>query len=525
MHASFNTLIEQYPLPIAAQLRCWAARYSTQTALVDDGGALTYSELDVRVDQLAAGLDSLGLRSGQHVIVQLPNGNAFVILLFALLRLGAIPVLAMPSQRELDIDALIALAQPVAYFIHGENHAGLARQMMHKHACLRHVLTIEQCADDEFTPLFSLRGELQAWRQPEVSATALLLLSGGTTGTPKLIPRRHADYSYNFSASAELCGINAQSVYLAVLPVAHNFPLACPGILGTLACGGKVVLTNSASCDEVMPLIAECRATHVALVPALAQLWAQAREWEESDLSSLRVIQVGGARLDPTLAEQVIATFNCTLQQVFGMAEGLLCFTRLNDPLVSVLHSQGRPLSPLDEIRVVDEEENDVAPGETGQLLTRGPYTISGYYRAPEHNARAFTAQGFYRTGDNVRRDEAGNLYVEGRIKEQINRAGEKIAATEVEAALMRLEAVKDCAVVAAPDTLLGERICAFIIAQQTPFDYQQLRHQLTRLGLSAWKIPDQIEFLTHWPLTAVGKVDKKRLTALATERCRQTSQ
>lgn len=154
MHASFNTLIEQYPLPIAAQLRCWAARYSTQTALVDDGGALTYSELDVRVDQLAAGLDSLGLRSGQHVIVQLPNGNAFVILLFALLRLGAIPVLAMPSQRELDIDALIALAQPVAYFIHGENHAGLARQMMHKHACLRHVLTIEQCADDEFTPLF-----------------------------------------------------------------------------------------------------------------------------------------------------------------------------------------------------------------------------------------------------------------------------------------------------------------------------------------------------------------------------------
>ncbi len=285
------------------------------------------------------------------------------------------------------------------------------------------------------------------------------------------------------------------------------------------------MLTNSASCDEVMPLIAECRATHVALVPALAQLWAQAREWEESDLSSLRVIQVGGARLDPTLAEQIIATFNCTLQQVFGMAEGLLCFTRLNDPLVSVLHSQGRPLSPLDEIRVVDEEENDVAPGETGQLLTRGPYTISGYYRAPEHNARAFTAQGFYRTGDNVRRDEAGNLCVEGRIKEQINRAGEKIAAAEVEAALMRLEAVKDCAVVAAPDTLLGERICAFIIAQQTPFDYQQLRHQLTRLGLSAWKIPDQIEFLTHWPLTAVGKVDKKRLTALATERCRQTSQ
>lgn len=152
----------------------------------------------------------------------------------------------------------------------------------------------------------------------------------------------------------------------------------------------------------------------------------QAREWEDSDLSSLRVIQAGGARLDPTLAEQVIATFDCTLQQVFGMAEGLLCFTRLDDPHATILHSGGARCPPLDEIRIVDQDENDVAPGETGQLLTRGPYTISGYYRAPAHNTQAFTAQGFYRTGDNVRLDEVGNLHVEGRIKEQINRAGEK---------------------------------------------------------------------------------------------------
>lgn len=298
MHSSFDSLIKQYPFPIAEQLRHWAARYPSRIAVVDAKGSLTYSALDLRVDELAAGLYSLGLRPGEHVLIQLPNGNAFVILLFALLRLGVIPVLAMPSQRALDIDALIALAQPAAYVIHGENHADLARQMARKHACLRQVLVASETEGDDFTPLFSLRGERQTWPQPDAGATALLLLSGGTTGTPKLIPRRHADYSYNFSASAELCGLNPQSVYLAVLPVAHNFPLACPGILGTLACGGKVVLTDSASCDEVMPLIAEQGVTHVALVPALAQLWVQAREWEDSDLSSLRVIQVGGARLD-----------------------------------------------------------------------------------------------------------------------------------------------------------------------------------------------------------------------------------
>ncbi len=178
MNSSFESLIEQYPLPIAEQLRHWVARYASRIAVVDAKGSLTYSALDAQVDELAAGLSSLGLCSGEHVIVQLPNDNAFVTLLFALLRLGVIPVLAMPSQRALDIDALIELAQPVAYVIHGENHAELARQMAHKHACLRHVLVAGDTVSDDFTPLFSLHGERQAWPQPTVSATALLLLSG-----------------------------------------------------------------------------------------------------------------------------------------------------------------------------------------------------------------------------------------------------------------------------------------------------------------------------------------------------------
>ena len=516
MSSPVESLSEKYPLNIAEQLRLWAERYASRTAIVDKARALTYGELNARVEALAAGLDAAGLRPGENVLVQLPNGSEFVILLFALLRMNAIPILAMPTQRALDIDALIALAEPAAYISSGNGHAELALRMQQKYPFLRRAFTADEAAIPGVTPLFSLQGDKKAWPSTDASSTALLLLSGGTTGTPKLIPRTHADYSYNFSASAELCHLDSQSVYLAVLPVAHNFPLACPGILGALSCGAKVVLSDSASCDEVMPLIARYKVTHVALVPALAQLWTQAREWENSDLSSLRLIQSGGARLEPGLAGQIMRTFNCTLQQVYGMAEGLLCYTRLNDPLDAVLHTQGRPLSPQDEIRIVDENENDVAPGETGQLLTRGPYTIAGYYRAPLHNERTFTADGFYRTGDCVTRDAHGNLRVEGRIKEQINRAGEKIAAAEVESALMQLPEVKDCAAVAVPDPLLGERICAFIIPASTRPDYQYLRGQLQLMEVSPWKIPDQIEFLHQWPLTAVGKIDKKHLAALA---------
>lgn len=122
-------------------------------------------------------------------------------------------------------------------------------------------------------------------------------------------------------------------------------------------------------------MIVRKKVTHVALIPALAQLWLQAREWENSDLSSLSVIQVGGERLNPTLAEKIITTIGGILQQVFGMAEGLLCYIRLEDSRSTVLNTQGCSLSPYDEARIIDEDENNVLPSKMGQLLTRGPYT------------------------------------------------------------------------------------------------------------------------------------------------------
>ncbi len=147
----------------------------------------------------------------------------------------------MTSQRAADIDALIALAEPAAYVIPGESHAELAKQQVRdKHTCLRHILVAETSHNERtFTPLFSLQVGRCEWLHTDVADTALLLLSDSITGTLKLIPRTHADYSYNFSTSAQLCDINRNSVYLAVLPIAHNFQLACPGILGTLSCGGR----------------------------------------------------------------------------------------------------------------------------------------------------------------------------------------------------------------------------------------------------------------------------------------------
>ncbi|NAT17659.1 hypothetical protein CU663_25065 [Pseudomonas syringae pv. actinidifoliorum] len=272
----------------------------------------------------------------------------------------------------------------------------------------------------------------------------------------------------NFSHSARLCELDSDSVYLAVLPTAHNFTLACPGVLGSLAAGATVVLGDSASCDAAMPLIEREGVTHVALVPPPGTtLGPRARLGSTSDLTSLKLLQVGGSRLDPALAAHLLEALDCRIQQVFGMAEGLLCYTRPDDPLEVVLNTQGRPLSPFDQVRLVDTDLNDVAHGQTGELLTRGPYTITGYYRAADHTARSFTADGYYRSGDLARWTPQGNLIVEGRIKEQIQRSGEKISAAHIENHLTALPDIESAVVVAVPDPLLGERICAFILGDR----------------------------------------------------------
>src|SRR6218665_80973 len=190
--------------------------------------------------------------------------------------------------------------------------------------------------------------------------------------------------------------------------------------------------------------------------PPRVRVGVRSGEGEASALSSLRLVQAGGSRLAPLLARRLPQALGCRLQQVFGMAEGLLCYTRLDDPEDAIIHTQGRPLSPQDEVRIVDEHDQHVPPPQVGQLPTRGPYTIRGYYRAPEHNAGSFTRDGYYRTGDLVRRDPAGNLIVEGRIKEQIQRGGEKISAAEVEFALGQIPGVRAAPVGGVPDDLCG---------------------------------------------------------------------
>jgi 2,3-dihydroxybenzoate-AMP ligase len=270
--------------------------------------------------------------------------------------------------------------------------------------------------------------------------------------------------------------------------------------------------------ETAFPLIERERITMTGLVPPLALVWTEAGPATTYDLSSLEVVPVGGAKYGEEAARRLTPALGCRLTQVFGMAEGLVNYTRPDDDEETVVTTQGRPISPDDEILIVDETGNEVAEGEFGHLLTRGPYTIRGYWRAPEHNATAFTEDGFYRTGDIVRRTPTGHLVVEGRAKDQINRGGEKVAPAEIENIILAHPSVHDVSVVPVADEYLGERSLAYVIlrAGAEPLKPVAIKRFVRERGVAAYKVPDLVEFVGAFPHTGVGKVSKQRLRSTA---------
>jgi 2,3-dihydroxybenzoate-AMP ligase len=515
--------------PLGAQLWAVAGTRVDHDALVDGERRLTYASLSARSDALASRLvDELGLERGDRIVVQLPNCWQFVVLTLACLRAGIVPVMALPAHREHELRYLVdhseARAIAVPDQLRGFDHQAMAADLVGGSPTLEHVLVAGEEIRAGSTDLTALAAppvdpaDRDRWNgcPPGSRDVAVFLLSGGTTGLPKLIARTHDDYAYNAQESARLCGLDRDTVYLVTLPAGHNFPLACPGILGTLLSGGTVVMLGSPEPEKAFATIEAEGVTATAVVPAVAQRWLQHAGTGGADrLRSLGLLQVGGARLADEVARQVRPVLGTKLQQVFGMAEGLLNYTRLDDPDDVVCTTQGRPLSPGDEVRLVDELGRDVPDRMPGSLLTRGPYTPRGYYRAAEQNARAFTADGWYRSGDIVRRRPDGNFVVEGRAKDMINRGGEKISAEEVENLAYRLPEIAQAAAVAMPDPELGERVCLYAVLKPgARLTLEALRAALAGAGVATFKLPERLEVVDEIATTKVGKIDKKALRA-----------
>lgn len=486
----------------------------------------TYRDLKIKVDRIALHLLRLGLKPFDRIILQLPNIPEFVYIYFALQKIGAIPVMSLPPHRLSEVGYIAEHTKAKGYVIPSEfrkfNYLELAKDVREKAPTVEHVFVagtecpegtiamaeLLQQAIEEDTPTDVLKAH-----RPDPMEVAVFQLSGGTTGRQKVIPHTHNDYLCCCRFSALMVAFSPYSAYLASAPVAHNFSLTAPGLNGTIYSGGKAVLALNPDPETVLPLVEAEKVTYMNGVPTMIINWLNYLEKAHYDLSSLQVIAGGGFRVNAELGRRARRTLGFLIQQNFGMGEGFHTCTRLDDPEEVILETQGAPLTPADEYKVMDDHGVEVPLGEMGELWGRGPTVVKGYYMAEEHNREAFNPDGFYKTGDMVRQDKKGNLIVEGRSKDMINRGGEKISAEEVETLIMGHPSVLSTAVVAMPDPVFGEKSCAYVILHPgKTLEFEELKTFLSQKQIAKFKLPERLEVVEAFPQTSVGKISKVEL-------------
>ncbi len=486
----------------------------------------TYQDLNKKVNRLAHHLLRLGLKPHDRIILHLPNIPEFVYLYFAFHKIGVIPVMCLPPHRLSEIGYVARQTQAKGYAVPSEfhkfNYLTLSKAVQEEVPGVKWVFVVGNDVPEGTVALSELLDEpleekfdenyLESFR-PDPMDVAVFQLSGGTTGQQKIIPHTHNDYICCAKFTGFISGFSPYSIFLASAPVAHNFSLTAPGLQGTVYFGGKTVLAPSPDPETVLPLIEAEKITYANGVPTMIINWLNALEKGHFDLSSLKVIAGGGFRVSSDLGRRAKEILGFYIQQNYGMGEGLHCNTRLDDFEEIIFETQGRPITSEDEIKVVDDNGKPVPIGEMGELWGRGPTVIRGYYNSEEINQKAFDSDGFYKTGDMVIQGKHGNLTVVGRIKDMINRGGEKISAEEVETLILEHPSVLNAAVVAMPDPLFGEKSCAYVIPRPgTTLQFEELKAFLSKKKIAKFKLPERLETVESFPLTSVGKLSKKDL-------------
>ena len=518
-------------LTLAEQFHAAAAIHAHRTAVVTAEGHVSFSQLDQRTDQLAVGLHEAGLHPGDPVLFQVTNRLHTILAWYGALKAGLIPVATLALHRRHEISQIAARTGAVAHLVEVNpddkfDLVAMAEAHRQDSPVMRHVLTVGtpearpgylrlEALGADADPAGARQRVQQIQDQLDPDDIAVFQLSGGTTGVPKVIPRRHAEYWYNAVAYAQHFGWDATSRIGHLIPIIHNAGIVC-GLHAPHSVGACLIL-GSPDAGQSLPLLAEQKATD--LIIGHGHFQTVADRGMATLAPTLKRAILSGTKIPPRLFEH-IEKLGVWPGQLFGMAEGFFAVSELGASRQARLTTVGTQLSSLDEFKILAPETEDIVPdGVTGELCCRGPYTIPGYYDAAEHNATAFTSEGFYRTGDLASVqiiDGQRCISIDGRIKDLINRGGEKINAEEVELLLLDHPGIEQAAVVAMPDQRLGERACAFLVAAGPELALGDMQRHLDALEVAKYKWPERLEWVSELPRSKVDNVDKKVLRELA---------
>jgi len=503
----------------------WLARAARakpdQAAVVQGTRSVSFAELARLVRAFGRGLDRLGVAKGDVVAVQLPNTLEFVVSYLGLASRGAVMQTVHMPYRGAEIETLLGHSGAVAMICVARQKdytaAALAIRLKDSLPQLAHVIAVGAppagavAFDDLIADAATGDADPKA---VAISATDpfLLLYTSGTTAAPKGVPHPSCTFLANFRLAAQELAVTSADKVLCAAPFTHLYGLSALSV--ALCAGATSILLPAFTPQALADDLLRERPSVVYAGPAHMAGCLNAGLLAGKDLSAVRFVILSGAAVSPELATSIESAFGSgKVLQLWGMTELQAgAFTRLGDAREVRLQSAGRP-APGNELRIVREDGSRAAPGEVGELEMRGCSLFAGYLGNPQASAAAFTADGWFRTGDLASLDGAGNLRIAGRTKEIINRGGVKFNPLDVEYLLITHPAVEMCAIIPMPDPVLGERACCFVTLRQgRTFALDAMQEWLAQHGVSKVKWPERLEIIEAMPMTPTRKIMKGAL-------------
>jgi len=509
-----------------------AERYPDKAAFIDTTHRLTYAQTRDLANKAAIALIDIGLSPTDRVLLQLPNWNEFAVVFFGIQKAGAIDTLLIDRYRPYEIGHLSRLSEATTWIVAEKyqkiDYLPIINEVIVENPLIKNVILVRGTADSPYLSLEKLIDGVQltaenldrlSQRRPDPMQVAHMGPTGGTTGLPKIVPRTHNDLICGSEYCARAWDMSEEDISLIAGPIGHDLSFS-KGFLGSVLTGGTTVFLDSVDLDDICRTIEKEKVTTVVWVPTLARRLVSFERLADYNLSSLQRMHCGGGVSQPDLIRDVRDKLGCRYHNGYGATEGMTTLTRADDSLETILNTVGKPTCPHDTYKVVDFNGRQLPAGSSGELLIKGPGVFTGYYKNPEENEKAFTADGFFKTGDAAKIDEEGYVTLTGRMKEMINRGGESISAVEIERLISDHPDVQFVAVVPMPDKDLGERACAYVQALPgVSLDFEAIIAFLKSRHVSVLLLPERIEFVEEIPLTKAGKMDKQALVKDITDK------
>lgn len=487
------------------------------------GDRMTYAEMMDKVDRIANNLAATGIKAGDVISLQLPNWPEFVLVHLAAQRLGAVTNPLLPNYRAKELSYILKFADSKAVFIpsvfRGFNYLTMYAELKKNLPHLRHVYVVGADAPEGMSPFTQLiaepkaRANFAANPAPDYNDVTLLAFTSGTESTPKGVMHSHNTLMYGTLTMARLLGLTSDDVVWMPSPVGHATAFEwC--MRQALTIGGTLVLQDIWDVETGLKTIQRERCTYTMAATPFASMLLEHPKIDQFDLSSFRVFACAGAAIPQQIGEAFRKRLGCTLIGMWGMTECFVGSASSPDDRPEKLWGTDGKAMPGVELAIFDSTRSrQLPPGEVGELATRGPHVCLGYFNDLQRTHDTFSEDGWLFSNDLATIDDEGYIRIVGRKKDVINRGGLKVSVREVEDLLLQQENILSVAVVAVPDSRLGEKSCAFVVpradAQPT---LKQLVGYLEYKGIAKYKLPEYLVVVSELPMTASGKIQKFQL-------------